>query len=218
MDYAHLEHLLFNIFPFDLLTEAERTSLLSRQTVRMQTFTRGELIHLQHEVCQNLDVILDGSVSVQHIDLEGNSLFIRELQAGELLGANLLFASRNLYPMTVSAEQRAVIASLKPADILNCCQRNAAFMRGVMQVISDRSIVLTDKIQALAVKSIRQTLLDYFQYESKRQQSQTIRLPLSKKSLAERLGIQRTSLSREMQKMRQEGLINFDVHTVTLLG
>ena len=218
MDYAHLERLLFNIFPFDLLTEAERTSILSRQAVRLQNFTRGELIHLQNEICQNLDVILDGSVSVQHIDLEGNSLFIRELQAGELLGANLLFASRNLYPMTVSAEQPAVIASLKPADILNCCQRNAAFMRGVMQVISDRSIVLTDKLQALAVKSIRQTLLDYFQYESKRQQSQTIRLPLSKKSLAERLGIQRTSLSREMQKMRQEGLINFDVHTVTLLG
>jgi len=39
---------------------------------------------------------------------------------------------------------------------------------------------------------------------------------MTKKELAERLGIQRTSLSRELNKMKKDGLIDYDAHSITI--
>ena len=42
-------------------------------------------------------------------------------------------------------------------------------------------------------------------------------LNTTKKALAEKFGVQRTSLSRELAKMKKDGLIDYDVKTITLL-
>jgi CRP-like cAMP-binding protein len=47
-----------------------------------------------------MDIILEGRVSVQKIDEDGNILKINVFSGGDILGANLLFSSRNSYPMT----------------------------------------------------------------------------------------------------------------------
>ncbi|MEA4939555.1 MAG: helix-turn-helix domain-containing protein, partial [Christensenella sp.] len=44
-----------------------------------------------------------------------------------------------------------------------------------------------------------------------------IKLEITKKALAERIGVQRTSLSRELTKMRDEGLIDFDSESIKVL-
>ena len=58
--------------------------------------------------------------------------------------------------------------------------------------------------------------MDYLKYEYHIQKSNIITINISKKDLAERLGIQRSSLSRELNKMRKDGLLEYDARTVTL--
>jgi CRP-like cAMP-binding protein len=41
---------------------------------------------------------------------------------------------------------------------------------------------------------------------------------MTKKALAEKIGVQRTSLSRELDRMRKEGLIDFEGRTVCITG
>jgi CRP-like cAMP-binding protein len=209
---------LSRIWPLTCLNEQEFDLLSLGQAVLFKSFEKGEIIHLQHEVCRRLDVILEGEVIVQSIDEQGNVLTVQSFAERELLGANLIFASRRLYPMTVMAEQKTQIAQIDPAVILTLCQRNLAFMSAFFQAISDRSVLLTDRIQSIAFKSIRQALLDFIRYESIRQDCPTIRLPITKKALAERLGIERTSLSRELRKMHREGLVDYDARTITWKG
>ena len=58
--------------------------------------------------------------------------------------------------------------------------------------------------------------LIFLGYQYYLQKSYVIRLNISKKDLAERLGIQRSSLSRELQKMRTDGLLEYDSRTITV--
>ncbi len=44
-----------------------------------------------------------------------------------------------------------------------------------------------------------------------------LKLRLTKKSLAEKFGVQRTSLSRELNKMREDGLIDYDAYSITII-
>ena len=57
----------------------------------------------------------------------------------------------------------------------------------------------------------------YLDYERKKQNSNIIKLGITKKALAEKIGVQRTSLSRELAKMRNEGLIKFDAVSIKIL-
>jgi len=75
---------------------------------------------------------------------------------------------------------------------------------------------LTEKINAISRKTIRQCILDFLRQEQYRQKDNVIRLALSKKELAERLGIPRSSLGRELNKMRNEGIVEYDAWTITI--
>jgi DNA-binding transcriptional regulator LsrR (DeoR family) len=77
-------------------------------------------------------------------------------------------------------------------------------------------MILTDKINALTMKSVRQRIVEFLLYEYYVQQSTNIKLNLSKKELAEKFGIQRPSLSRELAKMRKDGLVEYDAHSIII--
>ena len=86
-----------------------------------------------------------------------------------------------------------------------------------LEFTSDRAFILGDKIKHYINKTIRESIMNYLNYESKIQNSNRIKLNTTKKSLAEKIGVQRTSLSRELAKMRDDGLILFDTDSITLL-
>jgi CRP-like cAMP-binding protein len=163
-----------------------------------------------------MDIVLKGRVAVQKIDEEGSILKINVFSGGSILGANLLFSSRNFYPLTVIAESQAILLHISKELILELSQTNVHFMTGLMAVISDRTLLLTDKIDAISLKTIRQKILDFLRYEYSLQKSDVLKMTLSKRDLAERFGVQRTSLSRELNKMRKDGLLEYNTRTITL--
>ncbi|MDD3307476.1 MAG: Crp/Fnr family transcriptional regulator [Acetobacterium sp.] len=204
-------HSLFSDFSDEALNQIFRAHYYEKRE-----YEKDQVIHFQNECCRTMDLILSGRVAVQNLDCEGNVLTISIFQDGDVLGANLIFSSRNNYPMTVLAQSPVVILHLHQEMIVELCQMNRTFMIGLMKTISDKTLILTDKINAISMKTIRQCIIDFLHYESRIQKSQVIRLPSSKKDLAQRFGIQRSSLSRELSKMRQDGLIDFDAKTVTI--
>lgn len=163
-----------------------------------------------------MDIILEGQISVQKIEKDGNVLKVASFSPGDSLGANLIFARRNVYPMTVVSESNVVVLHIYRKLIVRLIQKNPEFSIKFMAEISDRALILTEKIDAISLKTIRQRIMDFLKYEYHVQKSNTIRLNMSKKDLAQRLGIQRTSLSRELNKMRQDGILDYDAKTITL--
>jgi CRP-like cAMP-binding protein len=65
-------------------------------------------------------------------------------------------------------------------------------------------------------RTIRDSIITYINRQYHLQQTQTIRLTMTKKALSEMFGVSRTSLSRELQKMKQDQLIDFDSNTITI--
>lgn len=190
--------------------------LLNDSKYEIREYGKYEILHMQNEVCQFMDIILEGKVIVQNIDEKGNVLIIDTFVGGDIIGANLMFSSKNVYPMTVIASLRTLVLMMKKELILEMSQGNTCFMLGLLNEISDKTIILTEKINAISRKTIRQCILDFLQQEQSRQESSVIKLPISKKELAERLGIPRSSLGRELIKMRKDEILEYDAWTITL--
>jgi len=203
----------------DLFKNFSREELkvrLDASGYEIKKYEKDQIIHLQNEVCKSMDIILEGKVVIQKIDEEGNVLTINVFSAPEIIGAHLIFSTNNIYPMTVVADSEVVILRLSRKLIIELGQSDPGFMVALLQVISDRIMILADKIRTISHSTIREQVMAFLTYEYHIQQSPVIKLNYSKKELAERLGVQRTSLSRELNKMRRDGLLDYDARTITL--
>jgi len=194
---------------FKCLNNEEIEQLFDGNNHRIDKYAKGSVIYFQNEKCSTLDMLLSGSIVVQSISEDGDVLTVSEFAKQDLIGLNLLFSQKSFYPMTIIAKSDSIILHIKKEIILDLSMRNKNFLLMLLQYLSDRSVFLTDKIKLISGKSIRQLILDFLTYEYHIQGSNKIKLTMTKKELAERFGIQRTSLSRELQKMREEGLVDY---------
>lgn len=154
---------------------------------------------------------------VDSIDEAGNLLTISEFFSDDIIGGNLLFSKNPYYPMTVTSQTPTEILEVDKEALFELLCNYPSLLRTFLEVISDHAFILGDKIKHYVNKTIRESIMNFLNYESKKQSSNHIKLNMTKKALAERIGVQRTSLSRELAKMRAEGLILFDKDAITIL-
>lgn len=202
---------LFKCFSFH-----ELEKLFNKDYYKIKKYTKNSVIYFQNEKCESLDVILDGVITIQKIDSEGDILTISDFMSGNVLGENLLFSRNNTYPMTIITKSDTTILHIKKDMILNLCQNNVCFLNSLLQSLSDKTLILSDKIKSLTLKTIRQCIIEFLLFEYNSQKSTKIKLNMSKKELAEKIGVQRSSLSRELNKMRNDGLIEYDTKYIDI--
>lgn len=183
----------------------------------INTWGKNNIIHFSGEVCSNLEIILSGHVSVERIDEKGNLMTIGEFYSGEILGGNLLFSKAPYYPMTVTAKQPTVILKINKERLLSLFSLNSDFLKNYLEFVADHTTILGDRIRHYVGRTIRECVTSYLEQEISRQGSSKIALPITKKAWAERIGVSRTSLSRELAKMQKDGLIRYEGQIIEVL-
>lgn len=210
-------NLIQNAALLSSLTESEILDCLNNGSFMVAEYPKNKIAHFEGEVCSKLEIILSGKLTVDRIDESGNLLTVAEFFTDDIVGGNLLFSSSPLYFMTITAKQKTVILSIEKSTLFKLFTQNQSFLESYLMLVSDNANILGDKIKRYIKKSIRESVLSYLEIEAKHQNTQQIKLDISKKELAEKFGVQRTSLSRELAKMKNDGLILYDANTITLL-
>ena len=207
---------LKNINLFKCFSENELEKIFTNNNHFIKNYKKNSIIYMQNEKCISLDVVLTGIISIQKIDSEGNMLSINDFTNGDVIGENLLFSVENKYPMTIFAKSDVNMLHINKELILKLCHENECFLMSFLQSLSSKALILSTKITSLTMKTLRQCIIDFLLFESYAQESTKIKLNITKKDLAEKIGVQRSSLSRELNKMRNENLINFDAKNIVI--
>lgn len=190
---------------------------LTDGSFKTTTYTKNNIVHFVGEVCSKFEIILSGKVVIERIDESGNLMTIAEFFSGEVLGGNLMFSKKPYYPMTVTAKETTLILEINKDRLFHLFSDNHDFCRGYLEHVSDHTVILGDRIKHYVNRTIRASIVSYLDYECKKQNSNIIKLSMTKKALAERIGVQRTSLSRELAKMREDGLIKYDSESIEII-
>ena len=88
----------------------------------------------------------------------------------------------------------------------------------MMMFLGERNKVLNQKIELLALKGMREKLATYLLYESQKQKSNTFQIIPNRNELAEYLNVSRTSMSRELGRMKDLGMIDFYQNSFKILS
>ncbi len=79
------------------------------------------------------------------------------------------------------------------------------------------NIISVVEVGEMSSRSTRQKLISYLSEESAKQKSSTFEIPFNRQQLADFLSVDRSAMSNELCKMRDDGLIRFERNRFTLI-
>lgn len=163
-------------------------------------------------------IILEGRIVIKAYSLGGRDFTINTLSEGMIFGDILLYADQtNIYPGNLITKGKVKLAMI-PNHQIKQFLKNGIFLKNFLTMLSMKVYQLNHKNKILSQDTIRDKIIIYLTEETKLQNSKIIQLGMTKEELANHLFIPRPSLSRELIKMKQEGLIDYNRTTITLIN
>jgi CRP-like cAMP-binding protein len=175
------------------------------------------ILALEGDDCTSIGIVLNGNVEIQKHYPNGKIVSLSKLSEGNIFGEAIVFSSHSKYPATIVTMRNSKVLHISREDIIYICGENKTILKNFMELLSTKILNLNKKVTELSLETLRQKIIFYLLQQYKEQKTLKITLPISKKSLAEHLGVQRPSLSREFINMKLEGLINVDKDMVEII-
>ena len=196
---------------------ADLSKLLAGTRYRVSAYSKDQVIALEGDDASSVGIVLEGMIEVQKIYPSGRAIIISRLGRGDIFGEAIIFSRKKIYPATIVSSGSSRVLFLSEADILRLCATNSKFLYNFMGILSNKILMLNEKLKNLSYQTIREKIASFLAEEYKKQKTLKLRMSVSKKEMAEQLGIPRPSLSRELISMKKDGLIVFDRQTITIL-
>lgn len=201
---------LFSLLPMD-----EIKPLISDNQLYLKSYSKGATVYKQKDSCKTFDIVLSGSLVAYALLENGSAMTMFEFTKGQMLGANLLFGDTNTYPFTIYCMSDAQLLHITKEAVSEFL-RYYDFTLRFIGMLSLNSQKLNRKITMATQKTLRENLLEYLRQQSVLQHSNSIVLPISKKQLADYLGVQRPSLFRELKILKDESILSVSNRTIHL--
>ncbi len=189
--------------------------LFSASDIFRRSYAKNHTLHAAAETCVALDIVVYGKLFAYALSENGNATTMFEFSSGAVIGANLLFSAQNKYPLTICCQTDCSMIHLT-SECVKELLHNYQFALAYIQALSKNSDGLNQKVSFLSQNTLRENLSAYLKKLMIQQNSDTVLLPMSKKQLADYMGVQRPSLFRELKKMQDEHLLRYKNRTITL--
>ncbi|MDY0234909.1 MAG: Crp/Fnr family transcriptional regulator [Gudongella sp.] len=201
--------LLKNSILFNGLNEEEIKKLIDGVNIFKKEYSVGEIIALEGDPCNSLSLILCGEVEIHKPFTSGKIVTISHFSAGNIFAESLVFSNKKEYPANVISTTKSTILFIPRKELSQLLSKNPIVIENFAGVLSKRIHMLNDRITNLSLDTTRKKIVNILLLEYARQKTSSLLLPYSRKKMAELLNIPRPSLSRELIKMKQDGLIDF---------
>jgi len=209
-----------------LLDELRRATLFARlpddemielmAVVRRETWRKGDLIFREADPMERLYVVLAGWVTLYRDTPDGQRAVLRVLGPGESFAEAAIFLHGN-YPATAEAAQDAELVSIDQVSFERLLARSPRIAAGIIASLSMHLHALTVEVEQLKTRTGEERLAAFLLSccQGDRQETSTFDLPYDKWLIAQRLGMQPESLSRNLSRLASQG-VSVDRNRVTI--
>ncbi len=179
-------------------------------------YQQNEVIAFSGDECKSLQIVLEGSVRGEMMDISGKVLKIEDIHPFNPLAIAFLFGENNNYPVTITANESTLLLILPRESVIQLMQQNVIFLTNFINTVSNRTQFIISKLKFLSFHSLRGKLA-HFLLELDREQNGSFMLPKTQEKLAELFGVARPSLSRVLRAMHKEGILHAEGKKIKIL-
>ena len=213
--------ILKNTQLFSGVGEDEIHAMLSCLQARVRTCKKGEYVLRQGERLADILVLCEGKLHIQRDDYWGNRSIINMVGVGEMFGEAYVAPESGVLMNDVLAVEDSTVILLDVRRIITVCSAACRFHSTVVHnlvfAISEKNRKLVQKLGCMSKRTTREKLLAYLSEEAKRNNSGSFTIPFNRQQLADYLSVDRSAMSNELCKLRDEGIIEFEKSRFKLL-
>ncbi len=197
---------------FQGLSPADLDALAAAGLLRQKTFAKHIVIFRAGSRVQEIGVVVQGTVHIENLDLWGTKSILSSISAGQAFAETYAFCGDALMVDAVAAEDCTVL--LLSTRVLSDARVSPAvrdtLLRNLLAVSMRKSLSLSQRIFCTTPKTVRGRLLTYFSAQAAKAGGLEFDVPFNRQQMADYLNLDRSALSKELCKMRDEGLLEFE--------
>lgn len=198
---------------FEGIPESDYDTMFSCIGTKVTAFPKNDFIFAAGDTLGSVCIVLSGTVQVIDEDFWGNRNLLAEFVAGDLFAESFAFAKTKKAPVTAVAVEESEILFLEHGKIMSPCCNGCRFhlkmIENMLSVLAGKNILLNEKSKILSKRTTRDKLLTYLAGQAKRLGNNSFSIPFDRQELADFLCVDRSALSGELGKLRDEGILQF---------
>jgi CRP-like cAMP-binding protein len=191
--------------------EADLPALLKCLSPVLRAFEKNAQILVMGGTAASAGIVLSGGVRVVREDFWGNRNILAHIPPSGLFGEAFSCAGVDRLPVGVTAAEKSEVLFIDCKRIAAVCSAACAFhtglVRNLLAVLARKNVALTQKMEHLTRRSTREKLLSYLSEQAERAGGALFSIPFNRQELADYLSVDRSAMSAELSRMRDERLL-----------
>ena len=191
----------------------EIAAMLSCLQAETKEFPKDAFVLRAGDTAESIGLVLTGSVLVLQEDVWGNRNILSKAGPGQTFAAAFACAPGARLNASVLAETPVTAMFLNVKRLLNVCPsacvHHNRIIRNLLGELAEKNLRFSEKLAHMGQRTTRSKLMSYLSAEAQRLGRTEFDIPFSRQQLADYLGVERSGLSLELGKMRDEGLLDF---------
>lgn len=206
---------------FQGVEDHELETMLNCLGATERKYRKNDVILLAGTKVTSVGIMVEGNAQITRDDAEGNRAILSELGKADLFAEAYVAAASAEIPVTVIATSDCRIVWIPFSKIVGTCSSACGFhkmlVQNMMRVIAVKNILMNEKMRILSCKTTKEKLMTYLSDYSERAGKNKFNIPFSRNELADFLSVDRSAMSRELSKLRDEGYLNYHKNEFELL-
>ena len=214
--------LLKQTFLFENCTNTDVYHIVECLCGYVKKYQKNQIIYNLYDNVEYAGVILTGEINAVMVNSNDNELVIRKFTDGGLFCADYACIPDEKSDVQIVTKKDSLVLFLKTSNLFldNSirCEHASKATANLLKETVRNNIFQTRKVQILSQKHIRQRLMLYFDSlrDNNTDNNKYIHIPFNRQELADYLGVERSALSREMGRMKDEGIIDYNKQDIIL--
>ena len=187
----------------------------------VKTYQKGEIIAFEEENINHVGVVLEGTVDMLKEDIWGNRTMLVRTYPQDIFGETFACGEDTLSVVTFAAAENCRVLFLPFSRVMHTCSHACQFhqtlVETMVRLIARKNRELMRKVEVVSKKTLREKILAYLSIQSQVQGSRKFEIPLGRLEWAEYLNADRSALTRELAKMKEEGILDYQRNIFEIL-
>lgn len=179
----------------------------------VKEYKDNEYVFFAGDEVNHLGIVLKGSIEVMKENLAGNKHIVAFIQPSQLFAEGIVCTAARISPVTVRARETTEVLCIPYDRVVkscgNACSFHVSIIRNMMMILGEKNVILNRKLEILTLKGMREKLASYLLGESIAQGTMIFQIVMNRTELADYLNVSRTSMCRELTRMKEEKILDY---------